>query len=127
MFPQIRGLGKSELSKYFAIKNLLEAKEYFNNEYLRNNYLSLVELLLNSKENDAEKIFGYIDSRKLHSSLTLFYIVSRNQMIKGLLDKFYYGQFDSFTIRKIQDDRNIDHNDISNNWYCIVCDFCKNN
>ena len=99
IFPQIKGLGRSEISKYYAIKDIDEAKEYFGNLYLRNNYLNLCELLLKLKINNAEDIFGYIDSRKLHSSLTLFYIVTRNELIMNVLDKYYLGTMDKETLR----------------------------
>lgn len=101
IFPQIKGLGRSEMSKYYAIKDIDEAKEYFNNEYLKNNYLNLCELLLKLKTNNAEDIFGYTDSRKLHSSLTLFYIVSKNEVIKNVLDKYYFRTMDQETLRII--------------------------
>ena len=101
IFPQIKGLGRSEISKYYAIKDIDEAKEYFGNLYLRNNYLNLCELLLKLKTNNAEEIFGYIDSRKLHSSLTLFFIVSKNEIIKNVLDKYYLGTMDKETLRII--------------------------
>ena len=101
IFPQIKGLGRSEISKYYAIKDIDEAKEYFGNEYLKKNYLNLCDLLLKLKINNAEEIFGYIDSRKLHSSLTLFFIASKNEMIKNVLDKYYLGVMDKETLRII--------------------------
>ena len=101
IFPQIKGLGRSEISKYYAIKDIDEAKEYFDNEYLKKNYLNLCDLLLNHKNNNIENIFGYIDSRKLHSSLTLFFIVSKNEIIKNVLDKYYLGVMDKETLRII--------------------------
>ena len=99
IFPQIKGLGRSEISKYYAIKDIDEAKEYFGNLYLRNSYLNLCELLLKLKINNAEDIFGYIDSRKLHSSLTLFYIVTKNELIMNVLDQYYFGLMDKETLR----------------------------
>jgi uncharacterized protein (DUF1810 family) len=101
IFPQIKGLGRSEISKYYAIQDIDEAKEYFNNEYLKNNYLNLCYLLLKLKTNNAEDIFGYTDSRKLHSSLTLFFIVSKNDVIKNVLDKYYFKTIDQETLRII--------------------------
>ena len=101
IFPQIKGLGRSEMSKYYAIQDIDEAKEYFNNEYLKNNYLNLCYLLLKLKTNNAEDIFGCTDSRKLHSSLTLFFIVSKNEVIKNVLDKYYFRTMDQETLRII--------------------------
>ena len=101
IFPQIKGLGRSEMSKYYAIKDIDEAKEYFNNEYLKNNYLNLCYVLLKLKTNNAEDIFGSTDSRKLHSSLTLFFIVSKNEVIKNVLDKYFFRTMDQETLRII--------------------------
>ena len=104
IFPQIIGLGKSEISKYYAISNVEEAEQYMENEYLRSNYDSLCKILLKLKENDVTKIFGDIDSLKLHSSLTLFYTVSKKEIYKKVLNKFFEGKLDyntSIILRKI--------------------------
>lgn len=39
----------------------------------------------------------YIDSLKLHSSLTLFYLVTNNETIYKVLQKFYNGELDKIT------------------------------
>jgi len=39
IIPQIRGLGSSFNAEYYGNKDLEEAREYWSNEYLRNNYL----------------------------------------------------------------------------------------
>ena len=98
IFPQIQGLGSSSKSIYYAIKDLNEAKEYMDNEYLNNNYFTLCNVLLELDSNDAKEIFGYIDYIKLRASLTLFYLVTNNVIIKKVLDKFYEGEFDNTTI-----------------------------
>ena len=36
VFPQIKGLGKSDTAKWYAIKDLQEAKDYLNNQILLN-------------------------------------------------------------------------------------------
>ena len=40
IFPQLQGLGRSSISNYYGIKDLAEAKEYINNDYLKNNLLN---------------------------------------------------------------------------------------
>lgn len=102
IFPQIDGLGSSPISKYYAIKDNSEALEYFNNEYLKNNYLSLCELLLKLDNCNPIIVFGYIDSLKLHSSLTLFYLVTNNETIYKVLQKFFNGELDKITFNIIK-------------------------
>lgn len=98
IFPQIKGLGSSFNAEYYGIKDLEEAKEYWSNEYLRNNYLQLLEVLLALEENNPRHIFGYTDGVKLKSSLTLFYIASNSELIHKVLGKFYNYELDMKTI-----------------------------
>lgn len=99
IFPQIKGLGYSETAKYYAIENIEEAKEYLNNEYLYNNIIEICNELLSIKSNNIVEIMGYIDSLKLCSSMTLFYLVdSSNNTFKQVLEKYYNGKFDERTL-----------------------------
>lgn len=97
IFPQIKGLGKSYIANYYAINDIKEAKEYFKNDYLRNNYLALCNVLINLDTNNPIEIFGDLDSLKLKSSLTLFYLVSKNNSILNVLNKYYNGELDEYT------------------------------
>ena len=103
IFPQISGLGYSYMSKYYAINNKEEAISYFLNDYLRGNYLLLCEELLKINESDPVKIFGHTDAKKLHSSLTLFYLVSNNEKIHRVLIKYFNGLLDEKTILLLND------------------------
>lgn len=98
IFPQIIGLGESETSDYYAIKSEEEAIEYLNHELLGPRLISITEALLNLSDVDAYSIFGGIDSLKLKSSMTLFYLVSENPLFASVLNKFYGGELDSQTV-----------------------------
>lgn len=98
IFPQIIGLGESEMSDYYAIKSEEEAIEYLNHEVLGPRLISITEALLNLGDVDAYSIFGVIDSLKLKSSMTLFYLVSENPLFASVLNKFYDGELDSHTV-----------------------------
>ncbi|MBE6143464.1 MAG: DUF1810 domain-containing protein [Erysipelotrichaceae bacterium] len=102
IFPQIRGLGSSFNAEYYGIKDLEEAREYWSNEYLRNNYLELCNVLLSLDDNNARHIFGYTDGVKLKSSLTLFYLSSNSEVIHKVLGKFYNYELDMKTISLLQ-------------------------
>ena len=98
IFPQIKGLGSSFNAEYYGIKDLNEVKEYWSNEYLRNNYLELCNVLLELEETNPRHIFGYTDGIKLKSSLTLFYLGTNSDIIRLTLEKFYSSELDMKTI-----------------------------
>ena len=49
------------------------------------------EVILGLPTNDAREVFGGIDSRKLRSSMTLFDLVSPDDVFAKVLDKFFEG------------------------------------
>ena len=71
IFPQIRGLGMSEIAQYYEIRNLDEAKEYLANDILRNHLFEISQALLNLSTNDPLEVLGYLDNLKLKSCMTL--------------------------------------------------------
>ena len=98
IFPQLAALGSTSTSKYYGIKDLEEAKKYINNEYLRNNLINISKVLLTLKTNNPKDIFGSIDSVKLKSCMTLFELVSDNEVFSKVLDKYYDGNRDEKTL-----------------------------
>jgi uncharacterized protein (DUF1810 family) len=104
IFPQIRGLGSSELSYEYGIKDLEEAREYLNHEVLGPRLYEIVDELLKLETNNAVEIFGRTDSMKLCSCLTLFSIASDldNNLFQKALDKYFNGQLDKETLKLLQ-------------------------
>lgn len=98
IFPQIQGLGHSPTSKYYAIKNREEAMEYLEHPILFNRLLEITEVLLKLDEDNISAIMGYMDDIKLKSSMTLFYLVSENEVFKAVIDKYFDGELDAKTI-----------------------------
>ena len=104
IFPQIRDLGKSSISKYYAIEDIEEAKEYLQNDYLRNNTIKIVSALLSLPTNNPTEILGRPDDCKLKSSMTLFHLAEPTEvMYKEVINKFYDGNFDRRTIAILKD------------------------
>ncbi len=97
IFPQIC-LGSSPTSEYYAIDGLEEAREYMENEYLRNNLISISSQLLKLETNDPISIFGRTDSKKLRSSMTLFELVSDDDVFSKVLEKYFDGERDELTL-----------------------------
>lgn len=98
IFPQIKGLGQSSTSRYYGIDGLEEAKEYMENEYLSNNLIKISQKLLELETDDPIEIFGSTDSKKLKSSMTLFELVSDNEVFSLVLEKYFDGNRDERTL-----------------------------
>ncbi|HEY9011419.1 MAG TPA: DUF1810 domain-containing protein, partial [Devosia sp.] len=71
IFPQIKGLGMSEMSVRFAIYSLDEAKAYLAHPVLGPRLQECVEAVLAVQGKGADRIFGYPDDMKFRSSMTL--------------------------------------------------------
>ena len=71
IFPQLDGLGYSELSKKYAIRNLSEASAYWKHPVLGSRLEQLTRVVLQCKAHPKE-IFGAIDYQKFISCMTLF-------------------------------------------------------
>lgn len=99
IFPQITGLGHSEMAQRFAIESLSQAREYLQHEVLGARLIECAELLLQHPDKSALEIFGQPDNLKLHSSLTLFALAAeQNSVFKLLLQQFFSGEFDQATL-----------------------------
>ena len=102
IFPQIKGLGSSPAADYYALDNLEEAKEYLADATLRHRLLEISNALLELESTDAKRIFGFTDSLKLRSSMTLFAAADPDcGVFKAVLDKFYGGEADGRTLELI--------------------------
>jgi len=100
IFPQILGLGFSEMSKRYAIKDLDEAEAYINHPVLGQRLIEICSELLKLQSNDAHEIFGSPDDMKLRSSMTLFAALpDAYPVFKSVIDKFFNGAMDGATLR----------------------------
>lgn len=100
IFPQIQGLGDSTMAMYYEIQSNAEAIEYWNDPVLRSHMVEICQELL-KQEKSIDWIMGYPDNLKLCSCMTLFWLVTEEPIFKAVLDKFYGGRLDEFTIRKL--------------------------
>jgi uncharacterized protein (DUF1810 family) len=102
IFPQIDGLGMSEMSRRYAIKSIEEAKAYLAHPVLGPRLVELAESLLRIEERGAFEIFGSPDDMKLRSSATLFAHVSpADSVFRQLLNRFFDGKADARTLALI--------------------------
>lgn len=103
IFPQIRGLGHSENAKFYAIRDMDEARDYLQNSFLRKNLLEISGALLKVTSNDAEEVMGWPDNLKLRSSMTLFAEAEPGcEIFQRVLDKFFNGEKDLETLKILE-------------------------
>lgn len=99
IFPQIRGLGHSPTSQYYAIQSIEEAGAFLNDPYLGGNLLEITGALLLLDEDNPTAIFGKPDDKKLRSSMTLFALVSEDDSVfRQVLNKYFEGKPDKRTL-----------------------------
>ena len=103
IFPQIDGLGRSDTARYYAIKNLQEARQYLNHPILGPRLIESTEAVLTVEGRTIAQIFGYPDDLKFKSSMTLFYAAQSSDPVFELaLDKYFAGKRDSKTIALLE-------------------------
>lgn len=99
IFPQIKGLGKSNVSTYYALANVNEAKEFLSHPILAKHLIEITKLLLTFKRKSIESILGELDARKLCSSMTLFaQVEGADPVFQETLDAFFSGYSDPLTV-----------------------------
>ena len=98
IFPQLRGLARSNLAWFFGIDNLEEAKAYLEHPVLGTRLREITQAALDQPECDALKLFGRPDDLKFRSCMTLFAIADESEPVfQQVLDKFYQGEMDAVT------------------------------
>lgn len=99
IFPQLRGINTSMISNYYSLSGIEEAQLFYANKYLKNNFRRLTKLLLRFKKHDSlEKCFGISDTERIRSSMTIFYIATKDRLFKKVLSKFFEGCLDKQTM-----------------------------
>ncbi len=98
VFPQIKGLGSSEMAKFYGIADLQEAEAYTDHPVLGKHLIEISEALLEIEGKTATEIFGMPDDMKLRSCMTLFSNVpGADKVFKKVLDKYFGGSHDDYT------------------------------
>jgi uncharacterized protein (DUF1810 family) len=99
IFPQVAGLGRSEMSVRYAISGLDEAQAYWAHPVLGIRYDECGEALLTLGDVSMVDVFGPVDAQKLHSSLTLFEKAApQSATVDQLLTRHFGGEPDSATL-----------------------------
>jgi len=100
IFPQLRGLGFSEMSMRYGIAGAHEARAYLAHPVLGARLIACCEALLSLPTRSANEVLGSPDDLKLRSSATLFAEVAGDgSVFHRLLDRFFAGEPDPQTLR----------------------------
>ena len=89
IFPQIAGLGQSNMARRFAIGSLDEAQAYLGHPVLGPRYEECVAALQSLSDTTAERVFGGVDAMKLRSSLTLFARAGDNALFREAIERWF--------------------------------------
>jgi len=99
VFPQIAGLGNSEMSRRFAISSVREAEEYLKHAVLGVRLRECSELVLKVVGKSAYEIFGTPDDMKFRSCMTLFAAAERESSVfEDNIRKYFNGDQDQRTL-----------------------------
>jgi uncharacterized protein (DUF1810 family) len=99
VFPQVHGLGRSPISRTFAIASLAEARAYLDHPLLGPRLRECTELMLAIENRTANEILGSPDDVKFRSSMTLFdRAAGGDNIFRQALHKYFTGIPDSLTI-----------------------------
>jgi uncharacterized protein (DUF1810 family) len=102
IFPQIQGLGHSEMAFKYAISSLEEAKAYLAHPLLGPRLLECSRLVDAVDGASIEDIFGYPDYMKFQSSMTLFAKAAPDdQIFNDCLRKYFDGEPDQSTLSRL--------------------------
>ncbi|HEX2264998.1 MAG TPA: DUF1810 domain-containing protein [Solirubrobacterales bacterium] len=102
VFPQIAGLGRSEMSRRYAISSPEEARAYLDHPVLGPRLVECARALLEHEGRSATEIMGGIDATKLRSSMTLFAAVAPEEpAFRQILDRYFDGEPDEATTRRL--------------------------
>ncbi len=102
IFPQLRGLGHSQMAHTFGISSREEAVAYLEHPILGERLRECTRLVNLVEGRSIHQILGYPDDLKFKSSMTLFASgTPENQIFQEALEKYFGGEFDPMTVQRL--------------------------
>jgi uncharacterized protein (DUF1810 family) len=103
IFPQVAGLGRSPMARFYAIANRAEGEAYARHSLLGARLPECTEAMLRwAVDRSAEAILGPVDAQKFRSSMTLFEVCAPDPTpFAAALDAFYSGERDAATLERL--------------------------
>ncbi len=104
IFPQVEGIGRSDMSQRYAISSLEEAKAYLQHPLLGNRLREISSAVLTLEGRSAVDIFDRTDARKLKACMTLFHLAAPDESVFiQVLEKYFDGRFNRHTVRFLKE------------------------
>ena len=107
IFPQLKGLGTSNNSRYYGLDGIEEARAYLAHPVLGARLREITTVVLES-DKDVDEIFGGIDTIKLRSCMTLFAEIADDNLFAKVLEKHFNNKADRKTTTMINPPVKID-------------------
>ena len=102
VFPQLAGLGASEMARRYAISSLAEAKAYLAHPVLGDRLRECTHAVLDSGEN-VSTVFPYPDDLKFRSCATLFAVASEGrEPFSEALQRLFHSHPDHETLKLLE-------------------------
>ncbi len=102
VLPQVRGLGRSEMARSYAVSDLPEARAYLRHPVLGPRLRECAAALDALATDDPVHVLGPVDATKLRSSMTLFERAaadaSEAEPFARVLEHFFGGRRDDATM-----------------------------
>ncbi|QJD58375.1 DUF1810 domain-containing protein [Pseudomonas sp. gcc21] len=103
IFPQVAGLGHSDMAQRYAVCGLDEARAYLAHPTLGQRLLECCQAVLQHIGSSPRAILGSPDDMKLRSSMTLFdRAAPQCEEFRLVLDGFYDGKDDEATLHLLE-------------------------
>lgn len=88
--------------EFYQLRDRKEAMEYWKNPVLSKDLKELAQALLDSQKS-LWAMMGK-ESGRVESCMTLFYMITGEQIFKQVLDKFCNGNLDEYTVQRLQEE-----------------------
>ena len=99
IFPQIRGLGHSEMAQHYGVSSRQEAEAYLAHPVLGARLRECTRLVVEVEGRSVDQIFGDPDNLKFRSSMSLFASAAPDEPVfRQALQKYFGGQLDPNTV-----------------------------
>lgn len=104
LFPRFYGMdirvGFNRVWEHYTLCNKARAVAYWAHPELSEHLVEAAEALL-QLDDPITEIVGYPEDRIVQACMTLFYTVSGEPIFKEVLDKFFEGKLDEYTVKRL--------------------------